>query len=217
LAEPSGINAQTAVVAAGTCETDAHESAIVAEAPDDGLNADDGSVSVGGVVAQRSEEPDAISLDGTVMSIDGLLSEGSPDHSTCGSSVSASESCKRAADASPERVREESSRRDFPGSVTRSTAECQVYIPPITDEGDDCPGRLLNGDGTFTERITVGQEEEVVTEVEEGVHLIIDEAPDASVDFKSPARLLPTPAVPNAMPTGSPRTLFIEPIVVMHT
>jgi len=208
LDEPSSINAQTTVVAVETCETAAHEGAIVAEVRD-------GSVSVGGVMGQRPEEPDAISLDGTVMSIDGS-SEGSPDHSTCGSSVSASESRKRAADASPEHARKKSSRRDFPGRVTRSAAGCRVYISPITDVGEDCPGCVLNVNGTFTERITVGQEEEVVMEIEEEVPLIIVGATEVSVDLESPARVVPTPAVSNVTPTGSPRRLFTEPIVVVN-
>jgi len=133
------LSPQTAVMAAETCDTNAHRGSIFAEARDDGVNADEGIVSGGGVVAQRTEEVDAVSIEGNVMSIDGSSSEGSTDHSTCGSSVSASELRKRVADASPDREREESSRRDFPGRVTRSAAGCRVYIPPITSEGDDCP------------------------------------------------------------------------------
>jgi len=196
---------------------DAREGPIVAEARGDGLNADEGIVSGEGVVAQRTEESDAVSLNGTVMSVDESSSEGSPDHSTCESSVSASESRKRAAEASPERVRKESSRRKFPGRVTRSTAVCRINIPLLTDGGDDCPGRVLNVDGTFTERIIVGQEKEVVMEVEEGVSLIVDDATEASVEFASPARVLPTLDVPSAMPAGSQSTLSIEPIVIVET
>jgi len=157
---------QTTEVAAESRETNASEGAIIAESRDDRLNAGDDIVSGGGVVAQRTEEEDVVSLDGSVMSINGSSSQESPDHSTCGSSVSASESRKRAADASPEREHEENSRRDFPRRVTRSAAGCRIYIPPITDEGDDCPMRVLKDDGTIRQTITVGQEEGIATEIE---------------------------------------------------
>jgi len=172
---------QTTEVAAELHETNASEDAIIAESRDDGLNADDVIVSGGGVVAQRTEEADVVSLDGSVMSIDGSSGQEIPDHSTCWSSVSASESRKRAAAVSPEHEHEESSRRDFPGRVTRSAAGCRIYIPPKTDEGDDCPMRVLNDDDTFTQRIAVGQEEEVVTEIEEESFLTIGETTKTSV------------------------------------
>jgi len=89
------------------------------------------------------------------MSIGGSSSDGSPAHSSCGSSVSERESRKRAADESPDREREGSSRRNFPGRVMRSAAGCRVYIPPIADDRDDCPGCIVDEDGTFTARIAV--------------------------------------------------------------
>jgi len=134
------------------------------------------------------------------MSIDGSSSEESPDHSTCGSSVSASESRKRIADASPD-----SSRRDFPGLVTRSAAGCRIYVPPITDGGDECPGRVLNDDGTIRQIVTVGQEEEVVTEIGVEAPLIFVEAANVSVDFKSPARAVPTLAISDVIVVMNPR------------
>jgi len=104
LGESSEVNVQTTLVTAETCETDACEIAIIADARDDPLDANDSGVIVGDAVAQGPDESDAIFLDGTVMSIGGSSSDGSPGHSTCGSSVSASESRKRTADESPNRV-----------------------------------------------------------------------------------------------------------------
>jgi len=58
-------------------------------------------------------------------------------------------------DASPDHT---SSRREFPGRVTRSAAGCRVYIhPPVGDE-DEWPGRVLNPDGTIIQKVTLGQE-----------------------------------------------------------
>jgi len=146
LAEPTP---QITEVAPESRVTGASEGAIIAESRGDGLNTGDDIVSGGSVGAPRTKEADVVSLDDSVMSIGGSSSEDSTDHSTCGSSVSASESRKRAADASPEREREESSRRDFPGHVTRCMAGCRVYIPPVIDDREDCPGRVLNDDGTI--------------------------------------------------------------------
>jgi len=209
---------QTSVMPPETREKDARGVAISTEDRDDGLKSGDGIESGGGVVAQRTAESDAVSLVGFVMSIDGSPSEDSPDNSSCGSSVSASESRKRAAETSPERERVENSRRDFPGRVTRSAAGCRVYIPLMTDEGDNCPGRVLNIEGTFTERITLGQVEEVVSEIEEVSLLTIVEATDLSAALGpkkgEAARVVPTPTGSHIMPMGSPCRLFIEPIAI---
>jgi len=94
---------QTSVTTPEMRETDAREAPISTRDRDDGLKTGDGVESGGCVVAQRTEESDAVSLVGSVMFIVGSSSEESPDNSTCGSSVSAGESCKRAAEASPER------------------------------------------------------------------------------------------------------------------
>jgi len=75
---------------------------------------------------------------------------------------------------------------------------------------------VLNVDSTFTGKITVGQEEEVVMEIEVEVLLIFMEATEASVDVESPARVVPTLAVANVTPICSQRRLFIELIVVVN-
>jgi len=114
---------------------------------------------------QRSDEADTTLHTDTFMSI-GSSTEGSPEHSTCGSSASASDSRKRAADESPDRRDDVTSRRKFPGRITRSAAGCRIYIP-IAGKGD-YPGSVLKDDGTFVQRITEGQEDEAVAEGEGG-------------------------------------------------
>jgi len=103
------------------------------------------------------DESDVVSLADTVMSAGGSSSEGDQSPSTCGSSVSATGTRKQLADESPERDREEHSHRKFPGRVTRSAAGCRVYLPPVQDGRDDCPGRVLNDDGTIRTTMTIGQ------------------------------------------------------------
>jgi len=103
----------------------------------------------------------AVETDGvatTVMSVGGSSSDGAQSPSTCGSSVSATGTCKRFADESPERGQEEQSRRKFPGRVTRSASECRVYLPPVGDGEDECSGRILNEDWTIRTKITINQE-----------------------------------------------------------
>jgi len=56
LGEPSEINIQTTLVAAKTCKTDAREIAIVVDARDDALDANDGSMRVEDTVAQGPDE-----------------------------------------------------------------------------------------------------------------------------------------------------------------
>jgi len=109
------------------------------------------------------DESDAVSLADTVMSAGGSSSDGDRSPSTCGSYVSATEMRKRFADDSPERAQEEHSRREFHGRVTRSAAGCRVYLPPVGDERDDCPGRILNEDGTIRTKITINQEGETLS------------------------------------------------------
>jgi len=58
----------------------------------------------------------------------------------------------------------------------------------------------------------VGQEEEVVTEPEEGVFLTADEAPETDVDLETPARVLPASPVSTVMPTSEP---LVEPTVLI--
>jgi len=67
----------------------------------------------------------------------------------------------RLAEESPERAQEEHSRRVFPGRITRSAAGCRVYLPPLGDGRDECPGRILNEDGTIRTKMTINQESEV--------------------------------------------------------
>jgi len=109
------------------------------------------------------DESDAVSLADTVMSAGGSSSDGDRSPSTCGSSVSATGTRKRFADESPERAQEEHSRREFHGRVTHSAAGCRIYLPPVGDEGDDCPGRILNEDGTIRTKITINQEGETLS------------------------------------------------------
>jgi len=174
MGEPSNPKTWTILVAGQTCETKLCGIATATDAQDDSSQANDGTVRVGDIVAHRLDKSDAISLDGTVMSIGGSSSEGSTAHSTCGSSVSASESRKCAADESPDRKHEGSSRRDIPGRVKRSAARCRVYIPPMVDDKSDCPDRIMNDDGTCTTRITVGQGSEEVTETAREDYSIIE-------------------------------------------
>jgi len=105
-----------------------------------------------------------IFLADTVMSVGGSSSDGAQSPSTCGSSVNATRSRKRFANESPEHGREEHSRREFPGLVTRSAPECRVYLPTVEDNEDDCPRRILNDDGTIRTKITIQQECESLSE-----------------------------------------------------
>jgi len=109
------------------------------------------------VPTQEPDESDIVSFPDTVMSIGDSSSEGSPCNSTCGSSASATGSRKRAAEGSPEREVDATVRRDFPGRITRSAGGCRVYVPPIVDDGTECPMRVLNDDGSIRRTETVGQ------------------------------------------------------------
>jgi len=102
----------------------------------------------------------------------GSSTDASPDHSTCGSSVRASESRKRTADESPDRDYDTSSRREFPGRVTRSAAGCRVYIPPPVGDEKEGPGRVLYPDGTIIGKLTLAQEGEAVAGGQEGVRVV---------------------------------------------
>jgi len=115
------------------------------------------SVEVEGGGAQEHDETDVISLVETVMSVGGSSSDGDRSPSTCGSSVSTSGTRKRMVEGSPERECGEGSRREFPSRVTRSAGGCRVYVPSVRDDRGDCPGRVLNDDGTFATFVTIGQ------------------------------------------------------------
>jgi len=54
--------------------------------------------------------------------------------SSCGESVVSPGSRKRPADESPEREPAETTRKEFPGSVTRSDAGCRINVPPVIIE-----------------------------------------------------------------------------------
>jgi len=114
------------------------------------------------------DESDAVSLANTVMSVGGSSSDDDRSPSTCGSSASATGTRKRFADEFPERPQREHSRRKFPGRVMRSAAGCCVYLPTVEDGENDCPGRILNEDGTIRTKITVNQEEETPSASLEG-------------------------------------------------
>jgi len=91
--------AESAIMADGSANVNASATESIREKEAAGELEDDGT--------------DAISIADTVMSVDGSSSGGSCSHSTCGSSVSAPGTRKRAADGSPERDSERNSRRDF--------------------------------------------------------------------------------------------------------
>jgi len=147
----------TVLVKGDACEAELTGTASVAYEPDDNLHTNEETVDAGDIFVPGIDESDANSLADTVMFIVDSSSEESTPPSTCGSSASTSETRKRAAEESPDREREGSSRRDFLGRVTRSAAGCRIYVPPIVDDESDCPGRVLNDDGTFTIRMTLGQ------------------------------------------------------------
>jgi len=46
--------------------------------------------------------------------------------------------------------------------VTRSARGCRVYLPTGEDGENDCPGRILNDDGTIITTVTVGQKEDIL-------------------------------------------------------
>jgi len=138
-----------------------------------------------------------------VMSV-GSSTDVSLDHSTCGSSVSASESRKRTADESPDRDCDVRSRREFPGRVTRSSAGCRVYIPTSVGDEDEWPGRVLNPDGTIIGKVTLGQEGEAGTGWDEGLRGVDDVpaevgvTPDEVTDEIGDVRALPTLPIPSS-------------------
>jgi len=136
LEEPRDPTMPTALVAGHACETELSGTATVAYEPANDLHANDGTVGAGDVLTREIDESDAISHADMVMSI----GESSSKEST------------------PPFEREGSSRRDFPGRVTRSAAGCRIYVPPMVNDKSDCPGHVLNDDGTCTIRMTLGQD-----------------------------------------------------------
>jgi len=221
LGKPQDPATSTVFVTGDACEISVNVIETVTDQPDDRSLANDGTVRVGDVEAHGIDESDAISLDDTVMSIGESSSEESTALSTCGSSASVSETRKCAADESPDREREGSSRRDFPGRVTRSAAGCRVYIPPMFDDKSDCPGRILNDDGTCNTRITVGQSSGDAIEGE-GEILLMTAATDGIVGFAqtretddnpgSSSGRLPVAPVGDVLSIPEP---FIEPTVTL--
>jgi len=140
--------------------------AMVDGVRDDIAKPSDASVALPEEVVLEQDTTDVISLADTVVSLEGSSSDGDLSSSTCGNSVSATENRKRPAEGSPERGFGEGSRREFPGLITRSVAGCRVYIPAAEKDNGDCPGRILNDDGTFAMKITVRQDcEPTVDEV----------------------------------------------------
>jgi len=107
---------------------------------------------------REHDATDVISLADTIMSVDGSSSNGDQSPSTCGSSVSAIGTRKRLGEEIPERECGEGSRRGFPGLITRSAAGCRVYILNTGSDKGDYPGRVLNDDGTFAVKVTMGQD-----------------------------------------------------------
>jgi len=159
-----GLSRREKVLAAISLSSSGSVSATPADARQESANTGDKIANPGEVDAamvigneRENDETDAISITDTVMSVEGSSSGGSCSHSTCGSSVSASGTRKRAADGSPEREGERNLRRDFLGRVFRSVAGCRVYLPPLGDGSVDCLGRILNDIGTIVEKITVGR------------------------------------------------------------
>jgi len=118
----------------------------------------DASVALPDEAVQEHDATDVISLADTIMSVDGSSSDGDQSPSTSGSSVSATGTHKRLAEGSPERECGEGSRREFPGLITRRAARCRVYIPNTGSDKGDCPGRVLNDDGTFAVKVAIGQD-----------------------------------------------------------
>jgi len=129
----------------------------------------EGTAELPTAVASTSEQlnpdgdvTDAGSVADSIMSVGSSSSDQDQSHSTCGSSVSASDNRKRVAEESPEREREDSSRREFPGRVTRSAAGCRVYIPPVGDDKGELPARIISDHGSVGEKIT-GPQDNIVT------------------------------------------------------
>jgi len=157
-----------------------------------------------------------------VMSV-GSSTDVSPGHSTCGSSVSVSESRKRTADESPDRNYDARSRRKFPGRVTRSAAGCRVYIPPSVGDEDEWPGRVLNPDGTIIGKVMLGQEGEARTGCDKGdcgVDDVPAEAmvtPDEVTDEIGDVRILPTLPTPTSSLVAPVPALCIAPTETMET
>jgi len=104
------------------------------------------------LLSPDGDATDAVSVADSVMSVGSSSSDGDQSRSTCRSSVSASGNRKRVAEESPERECGDSSRREFPGRVTRSAAGCRVYIPPATGDESELPERTLNDDGLVVEK-----------------------------------------------------------------
>jgi len=155
-----GVNAQSVEEGARDMES-VKESRPIATGDgvrDDIAKPSDASVALPEEVVLEQDTTDVISLADTVVSLGGSSSDGDLSSSTCGSSVSATGTRKRPAEGSPERKYGEGSRRKFPGLITRSAAGCRVYIPTTRNDNSDCPGRVLNDDGTFAVKVTVGQD-----------------------------------------------------------
>jgi len=156
------------------------------------------------------DESDAVSLANTVMSVGGSSGDEDRSPSTCGSSASATGMRKRFAEESPERTPKEHSRREFPGRVTRSAGGCRVYVPTGGDTENDCPGRILNDDGTIITTVTVGQEEDILPGSPErniardressAEDAVLGETPTDATAIAASSQL---PPVPSPQPLGS--------------
>jgi len=166
------------------------------------------------------DESDTVSLADTVMSAGGSSSHGDQSPSTCRSSVSTNGTRKRLVEVSPERAQEGHSRREFPGRVTRSAAGCRVYLPPVGDERDDCPGRILNDDGTIRTKVTIGQESEnllvglvgIVTgnRASAGKDVVLDGMPEDATAIIASSELAPVPS--SLLFTSTPDPLNMQPV-----
>jgi len=154
------------------------------------------------------------------MSAGGSSSDGDQSPSTCGSSVSATGTRNRLAEGSPERAQDGHSRREFPGRVTRSAAGSRVYLPPGGDGGDDCPGRIINDDGTIRTKVTIGQESENLlmglveivagNRASAGKDVVVDGTPEDATAIMASSELAPVPS--SLLCASTPDPLNMQPV-----
>jgi len=164
------------------------------------------------------DETGAVSVADPVMSVGSSSGDEDQSRSSDGSYVSRSGNRKRMAEESPERDQGESSRREFPGRVSRSAAGCRIYVPEGKDDKPDCPGRILNDDGSVMARMTVQQDCPAVVGTGEGVTVVGMENPDAcsirdetAGDLSEMAPAVQITPVPSVFPVTLGKTSLLVP------
>jgi len=103
----------------------------------------EGGVVDTGTVAADEAEMSIDEYDEEQSSSDG--SSGSGNSGSDGESVVSRGGRKRTTEESPERELAETTRKSFPGTVTRSDAGCRIYVPPTTPKEDGEESKISGG------------------------------------------------------------------------